>query len=82
MLRGHSRSSTQNVEPSFALDLTPSRPPLSLTICRTRANPKPVPFPPEMYVRATAKRLVPRPVCTLLSAHFSLIESRCEEDMS
>lgn len=39
-------SSTQNVEPSPTLDLTPRRPPLSLTIWRTRAKPSPVPFPP------------------------------------
>lgn len=39
-------SSTQKVEPTLALDFTPSLPPLSLTICRTRASPRPVPFPP------------------------------------
>lgn len=39
-------SSTQNVEPLLCRDLTPSRPPLSLTMLRTRASPRPVPFPP------------------------------------
>jgi hypothetical protein len=59
-------SSTQNVDPSPALDLTPKRPPLSLTIDRTRANPRPVPFPPatrlkqvEVYAHGTKQTLGP-----------------------
>lgn len=45
-MNGDLRSSTQNVDPSCTFDRTPSRPPLRLTICRTSASPRPVPFPP------------------------------------
>ena len=40
------RSSTQNVDPFPTRELTPNRPPLRLTICLTRARPRPVPLPP------------------------------------
>lgn len=41
-----SGSSTQKVDPTPNFDRRPNRPPLSLTICRTSAKPRPVPLPP------------------------------------
>jgi hypothetical protein len=69
-------SSTQNVEPWPTLDLTPRRPPLSLTIWRTSAKPSPVPFPPacRRQVLIIYQKYIP---LTLLSSLFGLIESGC-----
>jgi hypothetical protein len=62
-VEGDLRSSTQNVEPCPIFEETPSLPPLSLTICLTKANPRPVPLPPcclpaSVWLKASETALI------------------------
>ena len=78
-------SSTQNVEPSPTLDRTPSRPPLSFTIWRTRARPRPVPLPPISKKKKASQlpvslHTIKEP--TLLSPLLSLCERSYKKNIS